>query len=68
MEVVTTLSNLQSGTVILKLKGMFAKYVIPLKLVTYNGNQFSSAEIKLFVDKWETEHVTSYSVIYARMG
>ena len=62
---VVTLPNLQSGTVISKLKSMFSRFGIPKKIVTDNGTQFSSLEFKNFSEKWEFVHVTS-SPLYPR--
>jgi len=36
-----------------------ARYGIPKQLVTDNGPQFTSAELKLFTNKWGIEHTTT---------
>ena len=41
------------------LKIMFARYGVPVTLVTDNGPQFSSAEFATFAQVWGFEHATS---------
>ena len=46
-----------SRNVIRKLKMNFARYGIPMTLVSDNGPQFASQEFRKFVDCWGIEHV-----------
>ena len=55
----STLSNLSSKSVITKMKQHFTVHGIPSKLLTDNGPQFASREIKNFASEWSFEHVTS---------
>ena len=50
------LENPNSTTLIHKLKHHFARYGIPLKLVSDGGPQMTSTEFKQFAKKWEFEH------------
>ena len=47
-----------SGSVIEKMKDVFARYSIPDVLVTDNGAQFASAEFAAFAETWSFEHCT----------
>ena len=53
------LNSLTSGTVIRKLKAIFARYGIPEELVSDNGPQYTSVEFNSFSEKWDFKHVTS---------
>ena len=53
------LQEIDSTTVISKIKQHFARYGIPDKTVSDNGPQFSSQEFKKFVSEWGFEHKTS---------
>ena len=55
----STLSDLSSRSVIMKMKQHFAVHGIPSKLLTDNGPQFASREFKSFASEWSFEHVTS---------
>ncbi|XP_041867384.1 uncharacterized protein K02A2.6-like [Melanotaenia boesemani] len=48
-----------SGSVITKLKAIFARHGVPGKLISDNGPQYSSQEFKAFAASWDFEHVTS---------
>jgi len=52
------LNNTESKTVIKKLKGHFARYGIPTKLVSDNAKQFTSEEFNRFAQEWDFEHFT----------
>ena len=56
---VDRLYNKQGTEVIQKLKAHFARHGIPDTIVSDNGPPFNSSEFKRFVDRYETEHVTS---------
>ena len=45
--------------VITKLKGHFARYGIPLQMVTDSGPQFLSREFRNFMTEWAIQHVKS---------
>lgn len=62
---VAYLPNIQSMTVIKLFKNIFSRFGIPMKFVTDNGTQFSSAEFKKFSESWDFSHVTS-SPLYPR--
>ena len=55
----STLSDLSSKSVIMKMKQHFAFHDIPSKLLKDNGPQFASREFKSFASEWSFEHVTS---------
>ena len=55
----STLSDLSSKSVIMKMKQHFAFHGIPSKLLKDNGPQFASREFKSFASEWSFEHVTS---------
>ena len=55
----STLSDLLSKSVIMKMKQHFAVHGIPSKLLTDNGPQFARKEFKSFGTEWSFEHVTS---------
>ena len=48
-----------SEVVIRKLKNIFARYGVPLTLISDKGLQYSSRTFKNFVRKWQIEHVTT---------
>ena len=48
-----------TAAIVRKLKGHFACYGIPVVLVSDNGPQFSSQELKKIVTEWDVEHRTS---------
>ncbi|RWR98939.1 uncharacterized protein B4U79_03400, partial [Dinothrombium tinctorium] len=56
---VVTLSNTTAKSIILKLKGVFARFGIPEELVSDNGPQFTSEEFKEFMKSWNIKHTTS---------
>ena len=56
---VDPLTSTTTAAIVRKLKGHFARYGIPLVLVSDNGPQFSSQEFKKFVTEWDVEHRTS---------
>ncbi|KAK7912921.1 hypothetical protein WMY93_013132 [Mugilogobius chulae] len=53
------LTSTTSGSVIKKMKAVFARHGVPEKLVSDNGPQYSSQEFKAFAASWDFEHVTS---------
>ena len=56
---VDSMTTTTASHVITKLKGHFARYEIPRKLVSDNGPHFSSDKFKSFTKHWGTEHITS---------
>ena len=56
---VQTLKNTRSRTVIHKLKSIFARHGIPIKVISDGGPQFSSAEFAKFAKDWDFQHVQS---------
>ena len=58
MEVVY-LSTTTTKQVITKLKGHFARYGIPVQMVTDSGPQFLSREFRNFTTEWAIQHATS---------
>ena len=56
---VVKLSSTTSGTIISVLKGIFSRYGIPERLISDNGPQFASREMKIFSVSYGFEHVTS---------
>ena len=57
------LPTTSSHTVIMKLKGHFARYGIPKQLVSDNGPQFSAVEFKEFTAEYGIEHRTRPSKV-----
>jgi len=53
------LTNTESQSIIMKLKGHFARFVIPKVVVTDCGPQFVAREFSRFAEKWGFQHVTS---------
>lgn len=53
------LHSTTSGSVIRKMKAVFARHGVPEKLISDNGPQYSSQEFKTFAASWDFEHVTS---------
>ena len=53
------LSSLTSSAIISKMKGMFARFGIPEKVVSDNGPQFDAEEFACFAQDWDFHHVTS---------
>ena len=53
------LSSTTTRQVITKLKGHFARYGIPMQIVTDSGSQFLSREFKDFTRNWGIGHATS---------
>ena len=53
------LQDMNSTTIILHLRRLFARYGIPVKLITDNGPQFVSYEFKDFARYWKFLHSTS---------
>lgn len=53
------LHSTTSGSVIRKIKAVFARHGVPEKLISDNGPQYSSQEFKSFAASWDFEHVTS---------
>ena len=56
---VQKLTSTTSASVIAFLKPMFARYGIPVTLVSDNGPQFSSAEMKEFAEGYGFHHITT---------
>ena len=56
---VDRLPSTSASSVILKLKGHFARYGCPEQVITDNGPQFTSKEFALFSKSWDFEHQTS---------
>ena len=56
---VQKLTSTTSASVIAFLKPMFARYGIPVTLVSDNGPQFSSAEMKEFAEAYGFHHITT---------
>ena len=56
---VVKLSATTSGTIISVLKAIFSRYGIPERLISDNGPQFASREMKIFSVSYGFEHVTS---------
>ena len=52
------LSTTTTKRVITKLKGLFARYGIPLQMVTDCGPQILSREFRNFTTEWAIQHVT----------
>ena len=48
-----------SSAVINKMKAIFARHVIPEKVVSDNGPQFSEQEFARFASDWDFSHVPS---------
>lgn len=57
IEIKTLQKGTTSNTIIDKLKSMFARYGIPLTVVTDGGPQFFSGEFKHFSNAWEFNHI-----------
>nr|XP_047146762.1 uncharacterized protein K02A2.6-like [Hydra vulgaris] len=55
------LHNIQSQTVIKKLKMIFSRLGIPQIVRSDNGTQFTSSEFQKFSKEWEFKHITSSS-------
>ena len=53
------LNTTTSAAVINKLKAHFARFGVPVQLISDNGPQFSSKEFKTFTETWDIEHITS---------
>lgn len=53
------LPSTTAETVILKLKGHFARFGVPKIVMSDNGPQFASQEFRKFAQKWGFQHVTS---------
>lgn len=58
-EVILLGKDASSRKVINSLKPVFARFGIPLKLITDNGPQYSSHEFKQFAEEWDFIHKTS---------
>ncbi|CAI5671962.1 unnamed protein product [Oreochromis niloticus] len=56
---VERLFSTTAGSVIKKLKAIFARHGIPEKLISDNGPQYSSREFKDFAVTWDFVHTTS---------
>ena len=56
---VQRLKNTRSRTVIHKLKSIFARHDIPVKVISDGGPQFSSAEFAEFAKDWDFQHFQS---------
>ena len=55
----STVSDLSSKSVIMKMKQHFGVHGIPSKLLTDSGAQFANREFKTFASEWSFKHVTS---------
>ncbi len=55
----TSLPNMQSSTVIRKLRKIFSMHGSPEKLFSDNARQFTSANFQRFCEEWDITHVTS---------
>ena len=53
------MSTTTSSAIVNKLKAIFARHVIPEKLVSDNGPQFSAQEFVHFANEWDFRHITS---------
>ena len=56
---VDKLNDTKATGVIHKLKNIFARHGIPLKVISDNGPQYACAEFKDFANSWGFQHVTS---------
>ena len=56
---IVKLTYTTSGTIISVLKTVFSRYGIPEQLISDNGPQFASREMKMFSASYGFEHVTS---------
>eukprot|EP00731_Ephydatia_muelleri_P021495 Em0014g86a len=56
---IVKLTSTTSGTIISVLKTVFSRYGIPEQLISDNGPQFASREMKMFSASYGFEHVTS---------
>ena len=61
---VNYLSTTMTKQVITKLKGHFARYGIPLQMVTASGPQFLSWEFRKFTTEWVVQHAKTSSPEY----
>ena len=53
------LSSTTSASIIKALKAIFARYGIPASLMSDNGPQFASGEMKEFAESYNFNHITS---------
>lgn len=56
---IVQLQRIDSASIILALKSIFARHGIPEKLYSDNGKQYDSAECKAFAKTWGFENITS---------
>ena len=56
---VQTLTTTTSASVIRALKAIFSRHGIPTVLMSDNGPQYSSKEMKDFAEKYNFQHITS---------
>ncbi|XP_035221250.1 uncharacterized protein K02A2.6-like [Stegodyphus dumicola] len=56
---ISKLPDTRSQTVISYMKSHFARYIIPLIVISDNGPQFSSKEFAEFAKKYQFKHITS---------
>ena len=56
---VDRLTSTTSAAIILKLKNHFARYGCPERLISDNGQQFTSSEFTKFAKEWDFEHRTN---------
>ena len=52
-------SPVTSTAVIAKMKSLFAEQGVPQRVISYNGDHFSSDAFRRFADQWCFDHVTS---------
>ena len=53
------LTNISSSTIINNLKGIFDEHGIPERLISDNGQQYSSEDFRVFSARYGFDHVTS---------
>ena len=53
----TKLQDTKSPTVITHTKSIFARHGIPSEVISDNGPQYSSKELKQFANQWEFTHI-----------
>jgi transposase InsO family protein len=56
---VLLLTSTTSTAVISRMKDVFARFGVPIEIISDNGPQFTSAEFKDFASKYDFTHVTS---------
>ena len=52
-------TDLTTTTVIMHMRRQFARYGVPVRVITNKGPQFSSYEFQVFARQWNFHHITS---------